>query len=761
MDTEKKFQPTPDFEVPGDIDFYEEEKLNSAVSNLFSEKDSLAEKSAEQILHWTEGGENSNSFIRVNRINEFERALSKTLRNLKKLNWPVFKLLAEMEEHKASVFGHLELLQALGKLNEIFTPEIKTHLEALSQSKNLKDQVLLHEICDLLEALQVTEQFGDFAYDQEVQARVKEIYEFTKTQAQNSDNFLISNHWNNIAQTYEGRHAQKPGIVSNVPGGSSDYIIAIYNEFTLLQSYYAGIITGKQNFSPEKPLLPIGEKYLASYDKGRVTEFCQQDPSLLTKAYEADREMVTLNDPQDNHIYSQLNQRHPHEQGRMVSDFFYKLQKEGRDFYFNVINSDLDDPQKPYSKVLNPQTLHPETLANILSHNYQLLVKNNKLSNSPTKNFSPKEFLKLAFPTGLNDPDKGYLYLYMLGLTSRKAVEENLGENLANLPPYGQAALLEFLTSRNKQEFQRVVNASDTWGNNDQNPFRQNFLLSFLSLNEDPENQEVVLSLAEQLPKKVSARLFDKYSEIVTSSQEIQNFINTELKANPNEKTVQKITSSVFKKANALLKDIYAKLKNDEEINYEEVYQAVHQYRTEVAVLASALRNIKGVKLEDIENSSLDIKDSSKLTNQEKTEMLYAFKANRDKLYPGGLKEHTAQEFEKKLNEPGHSFYVYNYKDHPSVFFHVDEESKNTWYIGSLNLGPEATDSPLAVEVIKSALEQEGGIHNLRAEVYENNPALKFYTRILGFKLTGKEHNVTDQTGKTYKYLEVLRPKSV
>jgi hypothetical protein len=220
------------------------------------------------------------------------------------------------------------------------------------------------------------------------------------------------------------------------------------------------------------------------------------------------------------------------------------------------------------------------------------------------------------------------------------------------------------------------------------------------------------------------------------------------------------ITKQVFTKANGLLKEVAEQIEHKQGSSSKEILSRLDNYQTEVALLASVVRRLKGVGISEIKNASLNVLDSSQLLNWQKERMETVFILNRLKLYPGGLKDYTVEEFRKKLNTAGNEFYIFEYKEHPTVFFHVEKETPDTWYVGSLNLGPEAFDSPLAVAVIKAALEKEGGRHNLRAVVYEKNPARSFYTRLLGFKETGKVNTVADDAGQEYRYIELLRPKA-
>jgi ribosomal protein S18 acetylase RimI-like enzyme len=728
-----------------DVGFLEDEEISSKVGGLFKTEYEVAEKNSEQLLNWIAGWQGAEAG-RSQRLQDLDTAIGSAMDQHGGINWNTLILLAEVEPSRPSVYAHFKIVEALERHPEFLTARICERIEELAKDPNPESQVVVHKLCDFFIGVAVTSQFQEQPDDESLKRNevlLGNIYDLANKQIGQTSNYLLASHWEDVVETIKGSHSKKPDRIAGVPGESSDYIIITYNEFVLLQSYYNSILAGKQHFDPEQPLIPVAKGYLGQYKRGQLQEVLTEDYSRLEEIYKMDKELVLQNGEENDSIYFNLNNNLPENQRWVLSSFLRRINKEDKEFYFNIINDDLDDPNHPKSKILNPQTIYPEVLAEILAHNYGMLQQRVQ----PDKAAEPlnaQEYLERLFPTGKYTAAEAYLYLDMVSLQRRKRIEQDLGENLANIPAYGQVHLLKYLASRNKEDFERVKGVADRWSTDDQNLPRQDFLLSFLAYGEDPANAEVVLELAETLPSKLSAAVFAKYAEIAAGCERVGEFVEQKFHHTQiAEQGVQAIIKDLFANANLLLRHIAKEATRTQSV--ERLTDQLEAFRSEVALYVSVvgqLRKERKVSLEEEIEKNTIVKKGGKFTKEEMEEMRKMFSFGRAEVFPEELKAQSNAEFDHKLNDSKHTFYLFRPEGKIVAFLHTDPVKNadgsvkdKAVYVGSLNVSPEGRGGALGVVFTKYFLEKYGIDNDIYADVLEvNTRALGLYTKFLGFR---------------------------
>lgn len=283
---------------------------------------------------------------------------------------------------------------------------------------------------------------------------------------------------------------------------------------------------------------------------------------------------------------------------------------------------------------------------------------------------------------------------------------------------------------------------------------------AFLSLDLDANVGEKILKIGEKLDSKLAEELFLKYGEIVDAASKAAEYIRVHFPAQNELKnnSGQKLTEQLLKKGKDLLVQFgeHAGLK-DMGIESVSLMQKLEQLKTQVLIFAATYKVLpkeEKVDFSEVANTTIEDKDSSSLTEEEKKQMTEIFTLNRLGNYPEKLLKQTQKDFIETLNTPGHTFRMLVHQGRLVAFLHYDQISAKEIYVGSLNLHPSAKDSPIAVAMLRAALEEKGGENKLKAIVWQNNPAGRFY-KILGFRETGKVENY-ENTGEIYLQLERL-----
>lgn len=280
---------------------------------------------------------------------------------------------------------------------------------------------------------------------------------------------------------------------------------------------------------------------------------------------------------------------------------------------------------------------------------------------------------------------------------------------------------------------------------------------AFLAVAENEKNAESILTIAEKAEQNIASSIFVKYNSIVQAGEEVVSNLALYFGYQSDVIDPSLFIRNLLHKANLFLVEYAHKLQasNNKQDN-SKILTELQNIQEKVVVFASSLKSaIKGEKLDwrNIPGVKEQNTDSSQLTAQEKEIMLQIFKANREGNYPPKLFEYTVKDFERTMNEPGHTFRLLYHNDSLLAFFHYDEDKdKNEIYVGSLNLNPNAEGTPIAVSMISEALREKPDA-NLKAIVWANNPARLWYTRLLGFKKIGETADYHN-TGEPYWILE-------
>ncbi|MFA5991155.1 MAG: GNAT family N-acetyltransferase [Candidatus Doudnabacteria bacterium] len=328
-------------------------------------------------------------------------------------------------------------------------------------------------------------------------------------------------------------------------------------------------------------------------------------------------------------------------------------------------------------------------------------------------------------------------------------VFEDLGVSMQNLPWAEQLMLCRIaLEDQSAQRQSQLRNFARTYGIAG--------LRTFISLDYDRSLGGRILDIGEKLEKPLVVALFKKYGEIVDCAYQAKAYLDGHFFAgtSESENLSQKLIEGLLKKGKDLLSE-FSPASENKQLDSVELINRLEAVKTEVLLFAQAFKVLPKeakVEFEDIANTSIEDRDSASLTEEEKKQMTEIFTLNRLGNYPEKLLKQTQKDFTETLNTPGHTFRMLVHQGRLVAFLHYDRISGNEIYVGSLNLHPSAKDSPIAIAMLKAALEEKGGENKLKAIVWQNNPAGRFY-KMLGFKETGQIENY-ENTGEVYLQLE-------
>ncbi len=286
-------------------------------------------------------------------------------------------------------------------------------------------------------------------------------------------------------------------------------------------------------------------------------------------------------------------------------------------------------------------------------------------------------------------------------------------------------------------------------------------LRSFLASDYDPKMTGVVLAVGEQAPESAKD-IFAKYNQIIDEAKKITDYLMESFRQKSEEiskQNLDRIRDNLLRRAKEFLAKFSQKSLSGS--RPESVMTELEGTRSQIVLFSAVFKEMlktPDFSIREFMTRSVEIKDSTQLNEQERSEMLEVFEAGRrENKYPEGLQQKSIAAFKKVLAEPGHEFTLLTHDGHVMAFVRADKLPSGEIYLGSYNLRQETKGTPLAVILAKDRIEHYGQEADLVADAYEDNPAVPYYTKILGFKITERIEN---HKGRGQTYVKLLRPRA-
>jgi len=252
------------------------------------------------------------------------------------------------------------------------------------------------------------------------------------------------------------------------------------------------------------------------------------------------------------------------------------------------------------------------------------------------------------------------------------------------------------------------------------------------------------------LPKDMAEKVFAKYGEIIDiankAEEEIRKLYEKENIPKEISESVQEI---LLKRGAKFLAELGDRAGT---INEQEVLQELENIKTETIILGSSYLELyksgEKISFDEIKGTTVEKISSENLSEEEKKEIINAYKNGRPKeTYEN--QEHLdllVKEFENDLNKK--ETYVFNIRFNGEIIAFADFQKKdeNTFHIGGLTF-LEDVRNPVVAEAVMNSIMKEFG---------RKNKILNMYQKRFGFKIVGKMP-LEENAGELYYKIE--RPK--
>lgn len=283
----------------------------------------------------------------------------------------------------------------------------------------------------------------------------------------------------------------------------------------------------------------------------------------------------------------------------------------------------------------------------------------------------------------------------------REKIESDLDISFNDFNLNSQVHLLQFLAGNNKEIYGQIKDLLHK-----DIPYKNEFLISFLSCAGDYSFGNVLLAIAEKFSPEIAEKIFVKYSELANQADGVGDYLRSDfgeqLKKKPG--LGEEITSSLLKKGKEIL-ETASKMAGQE----DSILSILNDTHADLQFFANAFKSLKkegvDVKLDQFPGTSIEDIRAKELDEATK-EQLLAISDQNWRLRPH-MYEAIMESFKKSLEDPQTIFHIVKNGDKVVAFFRMDDTAPQERYFGSVNIRPETQGYALAPALMQQMFLRE------------------------------------------------------
>jgi len=326
----------------------------------------------------------------------------------------------------------------------------------------------------------------------------------------------------------------------------------------------------------------------------------------------------------------------------------------------------------------------------------------------------------------------------------RGQLEEELGISFSDISFKAEMALLRFLSAENDGTYKKLCSVLKKY------PAEKITIVeTFVDCAKDIELGKKIISIAENFDISMVTKIFNKYLELVSQLNSVENILKDSYSKEADESDIIKIKEGILKKGKNLLVHFSDMVESRKEISAEEIVEELNKVEAEATTFFLVFKTLKEEgdlpPLSEIKGLSFEQKSATELSleEQETIKKLYTenYKNNPELLAV------LIGKFEEKVINPETKFYVlkHNRKLRACIGF-TPVENGGAEYAHSFNvektlrgisIGNVMMENAMNKEAENSVLEGdcaafekisskyiESGFIGTSFYIYENNPSL-------------------------------------
>lgn len=373
-----------------------------------------------------------------------------------------------------------------------------------------------------------------------------------------------------------------------------------------------------------------------------------------------------------------------------------------------------------------------------------------------------ESFFKQIFPLQNYSENELYNYYTLSRLNMRKKIKDGFDIELSDYSLWVQRNFLRYLEQEDIDTVEIFRDHVKRYGADFLKSFVAEEVEGSLSDESSPQKDEMAIRQAilklstygenktlEPLVKKI----FHNYAQFVSSSDEIRNFLISQLptKNNIEQKTIDSIVKNLAIKGNKILRQLPTKINKK---TLEKLLGDLDEANTEILLLGQVFRDIKKedptLNFEDFQKLKMNRYDSSELQLDQKQTMTKIADINWSQ-YPQ-LHDTVVNELKNAMEIPGKEFDILTFDNEIICFSRFDELKKGDTTTGeraelsarSLNIKKKLKSSRIGETFSKTTLKEKAHEAIIHATAYPLLPIATRYVGEFGFTVHGMIPNYGD-----------------
>lgn len=317
----------------------------------------------------------------------------------------------------------------------------------------------------------------------------------------------------------------------------------------------------------------------------------------------------------------------------------------------------------------------------------------------------------------------------------RRAIEQDLGISLEDIPLRSQIHFLRFLASADRKTFKRfsqIMKQADTW--------KYEFLDAFMTASDQPSFGNVLLNVAERIgsDRYLGKNLFHRISMITRASADVSEYLRTTFHTHADQKKVRACIQHLMRRAQTILHAADTKTR-------DELLEISMDLPSEIVLFTAAFKALRESgempQLSEIEEVEFSIIKGDELRtflsdkiDTEEMEWIYMSQYT-DPKYTPQFKEALMERFHSAIQSEHTTLYVIKHMGLVVAFCRFDRQDDGNLYFGSFVVSKHYENNKLGMALLEESLLKLGKTQKIEADCDPDSPAAKMYEK-LGFVVT-------------------------
>ena len=276
---------------------------------------------------------------------------------------------------------------------------------------------------------------------------------------------------------------------------------------------------------------------------------------------------------------------------------------------------------------------------------------------------------------------------------------------LENLSLPEQFWFIDFLKDGNERKIERLKAFVAQFG--------EEGIKTFLAMEHDKKNGELILNIGEKMDKKTASAIFSKFNEIASLIKDSDAELSNKFFAH--KKQPVSPAAEILKRAQDILKNFAPQEKENPsketttESGDNKILEELNKIKQESVFFASmfktAFENFGGLDFKEIKDLNFELKNSSEISDEEKEQIMtlaeetYSQKSDIKKIVIHGLEE--------SFNNKKTKWYLLKKENQVVATMRFDNKGEQLLYAGSFMVKPELSGSSIGQAFEQNSLDKE------------------------------------------------------